>query len=375
VNQTISIAAPVSLKTAAIPTIGSERFIMNAWYVGLWGNELPAGKLVSQTILNEPVVFFRKQDGAPAAIRDRCSHRFVPLSMGTLVSGDRVQCAYHGLEFGADGKCMKNPHPPNTIPAALHLPSFPVVEKHSLIWIWMGDMPADPALIPDYSCLETSAPEHITDPSYLNIKAHYELIVNNLLDLSHVVYLHSGILGSKGIELSEVKVDTSGDVVTVSRFASDVETPGMFQMMAPAGFERGDSFTSISWFAPGNLLLKTGSCKTGQPQETGTGYLAIHLITPETERSSHYRYTAVRFNVMTEGEALNEQIRQKIRELRTFAFAEQDGPVIEAQQRRLDASGTRLEPVLLAIDVGPQRCKRILDRLISNDRKAESSNV
>ena len=78
---------------------------------------------------------------------------------------------------------------------------------------------------------------------------------------------------------------------------------------------------------------------------------------------------------MTEGEALNEQIRQKIRELRTFAFAEQDGPVIEAQQRRLDASGTRLEPVLLAIDVGPQRCKRILDRLISNDRKAESSNV
>lgn len=368
-NQTISTAQPGANGEAKASAIGNEQFIRNAWYVGLWSNELPMGTLVSQTILNEPIVFFRKEDGTPAAILDRCSHRFVPLSMGSIIKGGIVQCPYHGLEFDSNGKCVNNPHPPCKIPAAANLPSFTVIEKHSLIWIWMGNKPADPTLIPNYECLDNSPPEHITDPSYLNIKANYELIVNNLLDLSHVVYLHAGILGSPGIEQSDIKLDSTDNGVTVSRFVKDVETPGMFKMMAPEGFERGDSFTSISWFAPSNLFLKTGSCKTGQPQESGTGYLAIHLLTPETGRTTHYRYSAVRWNVMTEGKELNEQIRQKIRELRTFAFAEQDGPVVEAQQRRIDAANTPLTPALLSIDAGPTRCKRILDRLHLEDRQ------
>jgi len=368
-NQAINTVELSAVDEATASRMGGERFVRNAWYVGLWAEELPAGKLVAQTILNEPVVFFRKEDGTPAAILDRCSHRFVPLSMGSIVKGGFVQCPYHGLEFDADGKCVNNPHPPCKIPAATHLPSFTVIEKHSIIWIWMGDKPADPDLIPDYSCLDTSPPEHITDPGYLNIKGHYELIANNVLDLSQVVYLHGGILGSPGLELSDIELESTDNVVTVSRFVKDVETPGMFKMMAPEGFEKGDSFTKISWFAPSNLFLETGSCKTGQPKETGTGYLAIHLLTPETERSTHYRYSAVRWNVMTEGAELNEQIRQKIKELRTFAFAEQDGPVVEAQQRRIDAAKTGLVPALLSIDAGPTRCRRILDRLLAEDKK------
>lgn len=365
-NQ-VTTPVTASSKTTTGGGNDKKRFIRNAWYVGLWANELPAGKLVPQTILNEPVVFFRKEDGTPAAILDRCSHRFVPLSMGKLMPEDRVQCPYHGLEFGADGKCVKNPHPPCAIPGAVHLPSFPVIEKHSLIWIWMGDRPADPALIPDYSCLDTSSPKHITDPGYLGIKAHYELVINNLLDLSHVIYVHDGILGSPGLLQSDINVETNGDVVTVSRFVKDVETPGMFKMLAPAGYERGDSFTSISWFAPSNLLLKTGVCKTGQAKETGTGYLAIHLLTPETERTTHYRFTAVRWNVMTEGDELNEQIRQRIYELRNYAFAEQDGPIVEAQQRRMDEASNLPPPVLLTIDAGPARYKRVLDRMLSQE--------
>lgn len=365
-NQANS-AASTSSTTAATSGAGRKAFIRNAWYVGLWASELPAGKLVPQTILGQPVVFFRKEDGTPAAILDRCSHRFVPLSMGKLMPQDRVQCPYHGLEFGADGKCLKNPHPPCSIPAAAHLPSFPVVEKHSLIWIWMGDKAADPALIPDYSCLETHSPKHITDPGYLGVQANYELVINNLLDLSHVIYVHDGILGSPGLLDSEIKVDLEGDVVTVSRYVKDVETPGMFKMLAPAGYERGDSFTSISWFAPSNLLLKTGVCKTGQPKESGSGYLAIHLLTPETERTTHYRFSAVRWNVMTQGDELNEQLRQKIYELRNFAFAQQDGPIVEAQQRRMDEAGEELRPVLLTIDAGPSRYKRVLDRMLAQE--------
>jgi phenylpropionate dioxygenase-like ring-hydroxylating dioxygenase large terminal subunit len=368
VDRNSSNAAPASPMKTASEAAGNNRLIRNAWYVGLWSSELPAGKLVPQKILNEPVVFFRKEDGQPAAMIDRCSHRFVPLSMGALLPGNRVQCPYHGLEFASDGKCVNNPHPPCTISPAAHLRSFEVVEKHSMIWIWMGDKPADQSLIPDYSFIDSSPALNVTDPGYLNIKANYELIVNNLLDLSHVVYLHAGVLGSAGIVQSDVEVETTGDVVRVSRFARDVETPGMFKMMAPEGkLERGDSFTSIAWYAPSNLLLKTGSCKTGQPQETGTGYLAIHLLTPETGRTTHYRFSAVRWNVLTQGDELNEQIRQKIAELRHYAFAEQDGPVVEAQQRRIDESETVLQPVLLKIDAGPVRCKRVLDEMLSRD--------
>ncbi|MCB5363403.1 aromatic ring-hydroxylating dioxygenase subunit alpha [Pusillimonas sp. CC-YST705] len=364
-----SLSAAPALATPATDSVaGNERFVRNAWYAGLWASELPVGQLVAQTILNEPVVFYRKEDGAPAAILDRCSHRFAPLSMGKLVAGDRIQCPYHGLEFGPDGKCVNNPHPPCSIPAAAHLPGFQVVEKHSLIWIWMGNKPADPQLIPDYSCLDEGDPLHITDPGYLNIKAHYELIVNNLLDLSHVVYVHDGILGSPGIVQSDVQVETQGEVVTVSRYAKDVAQPSMFTMLAPEGYERGDSFTTISWYAPSNLFLETGTCKTGQPKASGTGYLAIHLLTPETERTTHYRFSAVRWNVMTTGDEHNEQIRRKIYELRNFAFAQQDGPVIEAQQRRMDQARKALAPVLLSIDAGPTRYKRVLDRMLEQDQ-------
>jgi len=349
---------------------GADRFARNAWYVALWAHELAEGQLVHQTILNEPIVFFRKEDGSVAAIVDRCSHRFAPLSMGKLLPGDRVQCPYHGLEFGTNGACVKNPHGNCTIPNAAHLRSFPVVERHGFVWIWMGDRIADPEQIPDYSCLDNSPAEHVTNPGYLKIAAHYELIVDNLLDLSHTTYVHEGILGTAGTVVANVAVEQQGDVVTVSRPSKDVETPGMLQMLSPKGFERGDQWSTISWYAPSNLILEYGVSKVGDPKEKGTGYFALHLLTPETERSTHYRYSAVRWNVMTDGRELNEEIREKIGKLRTFAFAEQDAPIIEAQQRRMDESPTPLSPTLLAIDAGPMRYRRILDRMLQQERAA-----
>jgi phenylpropionate dioxygenase-like ring-hydroxylating dioxygenase large terminal subunit len=361
----VAVATETKTETRTVSQVPRSRFVKNAWYVGLWGNELPAGKMVHQTIIAEPVVFFRKEDGTPAAILDRCPHRFAPLSMGLLLAGDRVQCPYHGLQFAADGQCVENPHHPCTISSNLHLPAFTVVEKYSLIWIWMGDRPADPSDIPSvYSCLDTHPPEHITDAGYINIKAHYELIVNNLLDLSHAVYLHDGSLGNADIIASDVDVEVKGDVITVSRIAKDVAQPGMFKML---GIDWGDSWTSISWYAPSNLYLITGGSPTGQPKETGTGYLGIHLLTPETERTTHYRYTAVRWHVVTEGDELNEHLRQKIYQMRSFAFAEQDKPIIEAQQRLMDDATTDIKPALLSIDIGPSRYKRVLDRLLTED--------
>jgi phenylpropionate dioxygenase-like ring-hydroxylating dioxygenase large terminal subunit len=350
-----------------------DRFVRNAWYVALWANELPTGKLVAQTILNEPVLLYRKEDGKPAAIFGRCSHRFAPLAMGKLLPGDRVRCAYHGLEFDASGACVKNPHGNCAIPAASHLRSFPVAERHNMIWIWMGQQPADESKIPDYGCLDVSPPEHVTDTSYLKIAAHYELIVDNLLDLSHTAYVHEGLLGNADTVVADISVVQTGDVVTVARPSRNTDTPGMLKMLSPAGYERGDQWSTISWYAPSNLMLEYGVSRVGSPKESGTGYLALHLLTPETERSTHYRYSAVRWNVQTEGAELNEQIRKKIGELRDFAFGEQDAPIIEAQQRMMDQSPSPLSPVLLTIDAGPVRYRRIIDKMLANDKTAAAT--
>jgi hypothetical protein len=76
----------------------------------------------------------------------------------------------------------------------------------------------------------------------------------------------------------------------------------------------------------------------------------------------------VRYNVKTTDDALNRDIQDKIAKMRRFAFEEQDAPVIEAQQRAIDEAETAVEPLTLAIDVGPVRYKQVLRKLIAAEQ-------
>ncbi len=115
------------------------------------------------------------------------------------------------------------------------------------------------------------------------------------------------------------------------------------------------------------MLLRSGVHKPGTDPESGTGYYGIHFLTPETERTTRYYFPAVRWNVLTD-ESVNEQIRERISVMRRYAFAEQDGPMIEAQQIAIDQAGEGLDPLLLSIDIGPARYKRILQNLIAHEQ-------
>lgn len=169
-------------------------FLNDAWYVAGWSDEAKAGEMFHRTILEQRIVFFRTTDGSPVALRDRCPHRFVPLHLGRI-RGDVVECCYHGLQFDCTGACVRNPHGDGQIPAAAKVRTYPVVDKHGMLWIWMGESAHDASTIPDYSMLDTGA-GYRTSRGRTLIEANYELMGENLLDLSHVPFLHTGLLGS-----------------------------------------------------------------------------------------------------------------------------------------------------------------------------------
>ena len=350
--------------------LASGRYLRNAWYVAAWSDDLAEGQVLGRTILKEPVALYRTANGSVAAIQDRCSHRFAPLSMGKVVGGDRIQCAYHGLEYNGSGHCVLNPHGNKHISSRAHIRGFPVTEKHKAIWIWMGDQPADPSKVPDFSVMDNVPELHTTKRDRITIKANYELIIDNLLDLSHTSFLHDGILGNADTVESDITVEQDGNDVIVGRLARDAAPPGMNKLMWPQAPARVDKYTSIRWMAPSTLRLLTGICAPGASAESGTGYHAVHLLTPETDRTTHYFFTAIRYNVQTTDDQLNRDIQDKIAKMRRFAFEEQDAPVIEAQQRAIDDSHSAVDPMILAIDVGPVRYKQVLQRLIGAEQPA-----
>src|SRR5688500_2044706 len=332
------------------PLVHPPPYIRNAWYVAMWAEQLRPGALVSRTLLDEPIVLVRRPDSGVAALADMCPHRFAPLSMGKLLPEGRLQCGYHGLEFDLSGTCVRNPHSKRIPPARVK--SYPAVQKHSLIWVWMGEEPPDADRVPDYSCLDSAPPLHVTERDYLRMEANYELITDNLLDLSHTSYLHEGILGTPEMVDAELKVEESLDSITVSRSSSNTPIPGLFKSLLPHAPGCVDKWNAMRWIAPASLLIHTGVCAPGCERSSGTGFWGGHVLTPETRRTTHYHFAAVRWNVLTEGDDNNWCIRDELSRTRRFAFNEQDRPIIEAQQRRIDAANSPVHPVLLSIDAG-----------------------
>ena len=159
-------------------------FMRNCWYVGAWDHELEDGPL-GRILLGEPVVFYRKADGTPVALEDRCCHRHAPLSKGVLV-GDNIQCPYHGLTYDRTGRCVEIPGQ-ERIAGTARVRAYPIVERQQFVWIWMGDPKrADVAAILDYPYHDQ--PERWPHRrAMFPIEANYMMIIDNLMDLSHRV--------------------------------------------------------------------------------------------------------------------------------------------------------------------------------------------
>ena len=127
--------------------------------------------------------------------------------------GDTVECGYHGLRFDATGACVEAPNDEEAQRVRICVKAYAAVERHAVIWLWMGDSAlADPDLIPDFAFLADRENMGVAQ-GYSHIKGNYQLIADNLLDLSHIHYLHPGIHEGSDFANFTNKVERDGDNV------------------------------------------------------------------------------------------------------------------------------------------------------------------
>ncbi len=339
-------------------------FLKNAWYVAANDHEV-GRKPLGRVFLNEPVVMYRKEDGTVVALEDRCMHRHLPLSMGKL-DGDKLQCHYHGLQYDGTGKCVRIPGQ-DMVPPTAKIRSYPVVERYHWVWIWMGDPAlADPAKIVDYHWLDDENWGART--SYLHVKSNWQLIVDNLLDLTHLAFVHETTIGNSAlVDNASVKVTRGPEEVLVTRWIINSPAPPTF--VKAGGFtEPVDRWQIIDWRPPAFIRLDVGATPTGTGAPEGKRVGGIEMrnlnaVTPETENTCHYFWGQAHSWDVKNGK-LSDMLLSQIQ----LAFLE-DVAVFEAQQRNLDM--IKNPPQLdINADTGVIQARRIIDRLRADEQAA-----
>lgn len=341
-------------------------FLRNCWYLAAWSEEIESNVPFARTIISEPIVFFRTSDGV-VALMDRCPHRFAPLSLG-LVTDTGIQCAYHGLTFGLDGRCVANPHGP--APASVRTKAYPVIERHAGIWIWMGEPSlANPDLVPDLSFIDAVPPETRVK-GLVPTKSNYLLVADNIMDLTHTDTLHPTTLG--GGSISKVKPEVLEDERGVNIrwvIKSEAVPPGFDRFMPEPG-ALADSTRESYMVIPGVARLTGKFMPAGRPPEDGIQVITAHVMTPETETSTHYFYCNTRNFGLDDG-----QLTRALAEIVTAVFAGEDRPMIEAQQQRMgDADFWDLKPALIASDRGSVAFRRLLERHVQKEGESQAVN-
>ena len=338
--------------------LGAQGFLRNAWYVAEWADAI-TDALTSLEILGERVVLYRAADGTPVALEDACPHRKLPLSMGRR-EGDSLVCGYHGLTFDRSGACTAAPTQ-TALPKAC-VRSYPLAERYGLVWIWMGDpAKADPAKIVDIPQWGSPAWGLNRGP-VMHVDCHYLYVVDNLLDPTHVTWVHPGSFGDASCAAVPIETVSAKNGVTAARWLMDTE-PAPFYAKFLKFRGRADRYQHYEMRYPSNAVIKAVFVPAG----TGGHGKALHedaflmdsfnFLTPVNARQTRYFWFQLR-NFAPDDAAISEEFTADVK----HAF-EEDRVILNAVQIGMDTSPT--PTIDLKNDLASFRFRQHLARMIA----------
>jgi vanillate O-demethylase monooxygenase subunit len=286
-------AMPERIRSAALhlqQALADERtpFVFDCWYVAALGAEVTRTPL-ARRLLGLPVVLYRREDGRVAALEDRCAHRSFPLSLGAL-DGDVLVCGYHGARYDCEGHCLGVPSQAQVPPGAM-VRAFPVHEVGHLVWIWLGE-PAAAAGTP------LPQQDWMADPAWpcsterMHLKASYVRLHENLLDLTHLSFLHANSFGTPDYASApyDSVIDEEGGRFAVLRSVVPTRLPPIWAK--PTGLEGQDAarIAESTFWAPSLhvVAVKFHACDRPEAEQPSRAIRTAHIVTPESATSTHY---------------------------------------------------------------------------------------
>jgi phenylpropionate dioxygenase-like ring-hydroxylating dioxygenase large terminal subunit len=336
--------------------------VHNRWYIAAFSDEITREPM-ERTILGKPVVFYRTEAGSAVAMYGMCPHRYFPLAQGKL-DGDAIVCGYHGFKFDFDGKCIEVPS--QGTGTGFCQPSYRIEERGSLCWIWMGDSDVcDTALIPPYEdfCLDQPG-WYDSSYNYCHIKGRTQLLVDNLLDLTHLPYVHHHIKGAEGMKDPKLRDEERNGFFNLIR-----EMPLRWNPFHEMIYGKDAQFEGEAWVENtsafyGPELIRTGlgtiqsiDGDTNVPPELGTLHI-LHGITPETENSVHY------FGFSTRDFRQGDKSLDEFQLHSDVKIRGQDKAAIEAVEARLDKSAEFQQELLVKSDTGAVKVRKMIQAMI-----------
>ncbi len=339
-------------------------YLNNAWYVAGWDADFPGERLLSRRLLGQDIVFYRRGDGRLVALEDRCCHRAAPLSKGQQ-EGDQLRCMYHGLLFDCSGRCVEVPGQ-EKLSDKLRVRSYPVEVRNNLVWIWMG--------LPEEADPESIRPVHwhdragwsVEEGGYIRYASDVQLIVDNLLDFSHLGFVHNKSIGTRKQGNVRPETDFCGETVSV-RFTTPDSAPPAFARELGQLPEKVDRFNHYVWHIRGNLFVQDSVIAPvgdGYDSEDPTA-IKLHTfiaLTPCDETTTHYFWATARNDFASKEEDLTRKLTQQV----ASAF-EEDREIIEAQQAVISAT-PQAPMIAIAADATLLKVRRMLDALLATEQ-------
>jgi len=244
-----------------------------------------------------------------------------------------------------------------------------VIDRYGAIWIWMGDQgAADPNKIPDFNVID--AEHNYVGKDYLAVAANYQLETDNIMDLSHIAFVHPDSLGADVVREAKTEVTQTGNTIWSKRQTYREELPAALELHygAPPG-KLWDRWLDVRWDPPASMLLWVGILPTGTPRTPDSKQIPfVHLFTPETQHTTHYWFATG--YPRSFGPQYEERAQRDIKFLRT-PFEAEDLPMLQAQQAAMGSEEFwDLKPVLLPSDAAAVRARRVLDKLLKDELAA-----